>query len=554
MEESELIEDPDCLGGLRRTKRAPAAITAQSLGYEYSFKPGQETKIREGDECLFAHDWRRGACVESLDFDRGRVVLKLGRNQDPPPEGLSIAPNELTLGRKLADAVERVVRKWSEGGKLPGALEDVLYRRRPRLLHNSAGPIVPDGADGVEAAIAAARDMRNTALAVQGPPGCGKTYTAAHMAAALAAGKRIGIASNSHRAINLLLAQTWETARKAGVACDAVKVCSRKAHMAGLPDGIPQVASGRKLFESSLPRLIGGTVFAFSCEAAGGKLDYLFVDEAGQVSLANLAAMSPAARNVILLGDQMQLAQPIQGSHPGESGLSALEYLLEGHATVPPDLGIFLAHTWRLLPSLCRFISGAVYEDRLQCQAHTAERVFAPDARRPAWMTRNAGLIHVAVEHDGNVYESPEEEDRIAAIVDELTRLPLLSGGGSKRRLTRDDILVVAPYNLQVRRLERRLTGMRVGTVDKFQGQQAPVVIYSMCSSSGDASPRGIEFLFSRNRLNVAISRAETLAIVVGHPALARTRCSTIEQMRLVNVYCRAVAEGGGGITAGGAG
>jgi uncharacterized protein len=371
------------------------------------------------------------------------------------------------------------------------------------------------------------------------------------MAAALIGGNRVGIASNSHRAINLLLAKTWETARRSGITCDAVKVCGSEEYMADLPDAIPQVESGRKLFESGpLPQLIGGTVFAFSCEAAAGKLDYLFVDEAGQVSLANLAAMAPAARNIILVGDQMQLAQPTQGSHPGESGLSALEYLLHGHATVPADLGIFLARTWRLHPNLCRFISGAVYEDQLQCQPHTAVRVFVPGARRPGWMIRDAGLIYIPVEHDGNVYESPEEEERIAALVDELIGVPLRCEGGDTRLLTSDDILVVAPYNLQVRRLERRLTTMRVGTVDKFQGQQAPVVICSMCSSNGDTSPRGVEFLFSQNRLNVAISRAETLAIVVGHPALARTHCSTIEQMRLVNVYCRAVAEGSAEMTA----
>jgi uncharacterized protein len=163
-------------------------------------------------------------------------------------------------------------------------------------------------------------------------------------------------------------------------------------------------------------------------------------------------------------------------------------------------------------------------------------------------MVRDAGLIYIPVEHDGNVYESPEEEERISALVEDLIGVPLRCEGGTTRRLNRDDILVVAPYNLQVRRLERRLQTMRVGTVDKFQGQQAPVVIFSMCSSNGDASPRGIEFLFSRNRLNVAISRAET--IVVGHPALARTHCSTIEQMRLVNVYCRAVAEGSAEMTA----
>jgi uncharacterized protein len=162
----------------------------------------------------------------------------------------------------------------------------------------------------------------------------------------------------------------------------------------------------------------------------------------------------------------------------------------------------------------------------------------------PDWVARASGLIYAPVEHEGNVYESVEEEDRIAALVRDLMSLRLRTTDGAIRPLTGADILVVAPYNLQVRRLERRLSPVRVGTVDKFQGQEAAVVIFSMCASSGDASPRGIEFLFSRNRLNVAISRAQTLAIVVGSPELVRTRCSSIDQIRLVNVYCRAVAEG----------
>ena len=162
----------------------------------------------------------------------------------------------------------------------------------------------------------------------------------------------------------------------------------------------------------------------------------------------------------------------------------------------------------------------------------------------PEWLSRNAGLICVPVEHEGNVYESEEEEDRIAALARDLMTLRLRTKDGSLRPLTGADILVVAPYNLQIRRLERRLAPIRVGTVDKFQGQEAPVVIFSMCASSGDSSPRGIEFLFSRNRLNVAISRAQTMAVVVGSPALVRTRCSSVDQIRLVNVYCRAVEEG----------
>lgn len=545
MEENALIEDPDCLAGMQRTQRPPEPVK-RSLAYEFSFDPHQETKVRAGDNCLFAHDWTKHARIEELDFDAGRMVLVVSRAQGTPPNRLSIAPDEPTLGKLLTPAVERVVNRWCELGRLPGALEDFLFRRRPRLYQNREGPIIPPGTETLEGSIAAALNMRETTLCIQGPPGSGKTFTGARMIAALLrAGKRVGIASNGHRAINLLLAEAWCEARKSGFCGKAVKVCRDEEDLVGLPDEIGQIEKGRDLFGGgSLPQLIGGTAFAFSCEEAQSALDYLFVDEAGQVSLANLVAMAPAATNLVLLGDQMQLGQPIQGSHPGESGLSVLEYLLQGQPTVAPDFGIFLSRTWRLHPTLCHFISGAVYEDRLACEPHTAERIIVPGVKPPPWMSRTAGLIYVPVEHEGNVYESAEEEEQIARLVQDLTALRVRNEDGAIRGITADDVLVVAPYNLQVRRLERRLHPIRVGTVDKFQGQETPVVIFSMTASSGDASPRGIEFLFSRNRLNVAISRAQTMAIVVGSSALIRTRCSSIEQIQLLNMYCRAIFEG----------
>jgi uncharacterized protein len=545
MEENQLIDDPDCLGGLKRTQRPPQPVK-RSFAYEYIFDPHQETKVRAGDTCLFAHDWTKRAKVEELDFDGGRIVLVVSRAQGAPPNLLSIAPDEPTLGHLLAPAVERVVNCWCEWGRLPGALEDFLFRRRPRLSRNPDGPIIPPDAEILEASIAAVLDMRETTLCVQGPPGSGKTFSGARMIATLLKeGKRVGIASNSHRAINLLLAEAWREAKRIGFQGEAVKVCRDKEDLAGLPDEIGQIESGQDLFRAgATPKLIGGTAFAFSCVEAWDALDYLFVDEAGQVSIANLVVMAPTASNLVLLGDQMQLDQPIQGSHPGESGLSALDYLLQEQSTVAPDFGIFLSRTWRLHPSLCHFISGAVYENRLRSEPHTAERVIVPGARPPAWMPRTAGLVFVPVEHEGSIYESAEEEEQIVCLVRDLLAQRVRCIDGQVRQITADDLLVVAPYNLQVRRLEKRLHPIRVGTVDKFQGQEAAVVIFSMCSSTAEASPRGIEFLFSRNRLNVAISRAQTMAIVVASHELVRTRCSSIEQIRLVNMYCHMIAQG----------
>jgi uncharacterized protein len=533
MEEQALIDDPDCLGGLIRTFRPPQPLPKpkRSSLYEFSFDPHQETKIRQGDTCAFAHDYKQKATIHKLDFDHGKVTLAIGNQRGAPPDRLSLAPDEPTLGKPLAEAIERLVNRWREGGRLPSALADFLYRHRPRLIANPEGPILSPDADVVDGTLHAALSMRRTSLCIQGPPGCGKTYLGARVIAGLLkAGKRVGIASNSHRAINLLLAGTVEAARKQSLQVDSAKVCRDEDDLEGLPENVTQYENGNTLFgDGPLPRLIGGTAFAFSCEAAEGRLDYLFVDEAGQVSLANLVAMAACAQNIVVLGDQMQLGQPIQGSHPGESGLSTLEYLLQDHPTISDDFGIFLRRTWRLHPDICRFISGAVYEERLDWEPHTAARVLT--GKVPEWLDRRAGLFYGPVEHECNVYESAEEEDRIASLVNDLLRGSVRSAEGTMRRLTPDDILIVAPYNLQVRRLERRLPGIRVGSVDKFQGQEAAVMILSMCSSAGDSSPRGIEFLFNRNRLNVAISRAQTLRSWLaarrwlGPPARLSSRC-----------------------------
>lgn len=256
------------------------------------------------------------------------------------------------------------------------------------------------------------------------------------------------------------------------------------------------------------------------------------------VSLANLLAAGTSARNIVLLGDQMQLSQPVQGVHPGRSGDSALDYLLDGASTIAPDRGIFLAKSWRMHPGVCGFISDAVYDGRLEPEAGTVRRtlVLGDAAHR---LLRPAGIVHAAIEHEGCSQRSEEEAELVSAVYASALQQRYTDREGALHPMTADNILVVAPYNVQVNLLKRVLPpDARVGTADKFQGQEAELVIVSMTTSSEQDLPRNIEFLYSKNRLNVAISRAKCLAIVIANPALMSIKCQTPEQMALVNMLC----------------
>ena len=264
----------------------------------------------------------------------------------------------------------------------------------------------------------------------------------------------------------------------------------------------------------------------------------LVIDEAGQLALGDALACATAARNVVLLGDPLQLAQVSQGSHPICSGASVLEHLLGEEHTVPPDRGVFLDVSYRMHPAICGFISHAVYDGRLTAAASTARhRVSAPGP------LAGAGLRYLPVAHTGNGRESGEEAERIADAVAELLRGEVTPPAGPPRPLRAADILIVTPYNAQRRRIaqtlaQRGLPPLAVGTVDKFQGQEAAVVFYSMATSSSDDLPRDLSFLFEKNRFNVAVSRAQALAVLVSSPRLLEVRCTTPAEMELASLLC----------------
>jgi predicted RecB family nuclease len=549
MSESELYNEIECLAGLvlvadSGRPKNPKNPRSQML-YDYTFDPDQETKLAVDDKCYNAATLKAVEIVE-MDHLKGTITLSISANMDVPAR-LSLIPEQIVRTKSLEESILRTVSNWHETGQLPQALEDFLQRRRPRITGNESGDIVKaDVLDVLNAQINAITNLSDSALCAQGPPGSGKTFVASKtIVELLRAGKRVGIASNSHEAVINLIERVLLDARNERVAVLVAKSPpNKKGHRIFDNDNVKAKKPCHVVFDpKNKYNLFGGTAWDFAPEEMRGQLDYLFVDEAGQVSLANLVAMAPCAKNLVFLGDQMQLSQPLKGSHPGESGTSILDYLLGNKPTIPADLGIFLSTTRRLHPEICKFISDSIYESRLDCAEHTANRKVLPAANTKL-LTRGQGILFVETPHEGNVQSSDEEVEAIACLYDELLASYKTDEFGNKSKITAEDILIVAPYNMQVRKLAERLPQAKIGSVDKFQGKEAAVVIVSMCSSEANGSARGLDFLFSSNRLNVALSRAQSLAVVVGNPGLAETNCKTPEQMKLVNLFCKIMAVG----------
>ena len=539
MEHVDLLDDAECLAGLVAHRDVPPRPDKRSMVHTFSF-PAQDFKLKPGDEPRRAGTLEPAGEVVAIDEDSLTIELKLGPSRSPIADGTALIPSGPIGDRELRAAVYRYAEAVRDGsaGRY-GAVTSVLRRELPRLAGRAPGdPIVAPDADPTAAIIDALLAMDRTHLLVQGPPGAGKTYTSSQaIVALLARGKRIGVASNGHKAINQLLREVEALATAQGLTFRGVKKSSREDQMLGSGGWIDETLDNKGVGPQH--QLVAGTAWLFARPEHDQAFDYLFVDEAGQVGLANVVAIGVAARNLVLVGDQMQLAQPIQGSHPRGSGVSALQHLLEDHATVPPERGVFLAETRRMHPDLCGFVSAAVYDRRLRAApGNEVQRVLAPVGSDPDAIAP-AGLSFVFVDSLGRSQRSPEEAERLATTYRALLGQPWTDRRGVTAPIETDDILVVSPYNMQVELLRRTLpTGARVGTVDKFQGQEAAVVLISMATSSGDDLPRNIEFLYSRNRLNVAISRARCLAVIYANPRLLEVPCGTIEQMELVNGLC----------------
>lgn len=536
LDDDELRDERAAIAGLEFVDEIPPSGRGRLPTHRYSFPP-QETNLQPGKK-VYARDAQIGT-IEDIDPVGGTVAIKkMGKSLRIHPQ--SVYSFEIVGTDELANSLMRLADHVAGSGFAGAppyqAACDLLLRRAPRAEMRNAGE------DVVEAAKRLVHELDGSVLPIQGPPGAGKTFTAACMIIeALSAGKRVGVTANSHKVIRNLLDDVQAAARRQKlppVSC-LHKVTEKSEE--DLPHWLQETTDNGEAItaiRTGACQVLAGTAWLWARHEAAGSVDILFVDEAGQVSLANTAAIAPAARNLVLLGDPQQLDQPLQGSHPDGAEVSALEHLLAGAKTIGPGRGLFLDKTWRLHPEICRFTSELFYEARLESRAGLENQRIEGHP----WLGQ-FGLRYLPVRHEGNQNSSVEEVDFIASLVEGLLAPDVhwVDDGGNRRRLAQEEILIVAPYNAQVAAISRRLPGMRAGTVDKFQGQQAPVVIYSLTTSSPEDAPRGMEFLYSLNRLNVATSRAKAMAILVGSPKLLEPECKTPRQLQLANALCRYV-------------
>ena len=602
MNEEEMLEDKNTITFCRWIK-------SQYDKHKIQFEKEQEVGFREEDKVIILENTNNiqdTYTVLKLDLIKGIVYLKSNKkNGIPKGETFTLVPEKNDLYKKnLFRSLLKTADDFSPEARFFGlkkCIYDLLLRKAPDLSPKgvpfaNAERVLPlkkqqhelssrIGISDHKEALILNEDnileevshhvlnLNNSIFCIQGPPGSGKTYTAAHIILNLIKNeKRVGVTANSHKAILNILKTIFEQNKENLVfQCQKVKDSKggneEKNFLQEWPVGL--VGSGQV---NRSAKLVGGTTFFFSREEEEVSYDYLFVDEASQVSLSNIVAAARATNNIILLGDQNQLDQPIQACHPGESGHSALTYYTDGKTTIPKEKGVFLPTSYRMSSAICQFISDCFYDGKLTNHPTTdRQKILLPDSlKEPVLSIKtplltstalpakagispllssisglpDSGLCFIPVEHAGNVHASLEEAEVISDLYKKLLKAKWVNRNGEIAPITKKDILIVAPYNFQVACIEKALgiEGVRVASVDKFQGQEAPVCILSLAASTIPDAPRGISFLLNKNRLNVALSRARCLSIIVGSKNLTDKNVYSIPNMELMNILCRIVS------------
>ena len=546
MSNDELIEDSECIGDLNLLKEPELnKETKRSYFYTYQF-PDQEYKIKKGDKVSLANNILVGSLsssagsVESLDQENKIIVLKKDSRSEKLGDKISIGKQEPMKVIDLEESVYKYIDTLFKGSTSNySAIDDILKRTKPRLKKNKKETPIIKSYDFINEIPKAVLDLDNSYLIIQGPPGTGKTFYASNVIAELIKKKKkVAVSANSHKVIHNLLDRVEKICEEENIPIKGMKYTSSGREEDYYKGKFIKNITNNKIVEELIndeaTYLYAGTKYHLCKKMYDKKLDYIFIDEAGQVSLSDVVVLGSIAKNIVLIGDQMQLPQPTQGEHPGESGKSVLEYILQGRDTIPEDEGVFLNRTYRLHPLINEFISETFYDNRLKFDPITEQRQikFGKAQIQPA------GIHFISANHADYSQRNEEEGKIVEKLYKEFIGLEFTNSNNKKRKLNVEDILTISPYNVQVNYLKSILKEeARVGTIDKFQGQQAPITIISMTSSDSENLPRAKGFFFNRNRLNVAISRAQLISVIIFNPNLLETPTRTIEEIYLLENF-----------------
>ena len=575
-EHEDLVDDTTCIANCIRTSDSPEKDKLSQL-FKYKFQK-QDYKLKEGDTGydILGTTTRTPPDKKTTGFSIKKITevggdeyltLKVGKGII---KRIGSMPNQLTLGpgkpfatydqQKALNRYLSSILDKKEENKYK-CINDFLNAEFPDITGIKKGEnLINEKEDFVDQTVRVIQNLQSSCLAIQGPPGTGKTWISAKVIIELLKqGKKIGISSNSHKAINNLLKQIEDIAVKEKFEFKGIKKCSpdketgkiKEDHIFnGKTEMIHNTTSN--ISGSSDHSLFAGTLWYFSYTGSkkgeekppifDQSLDYMFIDEAGQVSLAGAIVLGVTSKNLILIGDQMQLANPIKGVHAGNSGKSCLEFLLQNNDTIPLNKGIFLKETRRLNKKICKFISERFYESRLKPHEIAEKRKVHSKVKD----FENEGIFYIPIDHQGCSTSSDEEAKKIKVIYDQILESKYVEEDDKGKKISglikHDNIMTIAPFNVQVGRLIKELgEKAKVGTIDKFQGQEAKVVFISFTSSDPENLPRHKDWFFSRNRLNVAISRSQSIAIVIFNPNLLLTACKKIDEMKLVNNFCKLI-------------
>jgi len=538
----ELEDDTECIANSVLIDDKPK-VTEDGFIYSYRFND-QNYKQKEGKSAFDAHQIKGLGTIHSIEenFPDKNIVKILVSKRRKNIE----MPSLLTLGNTMPPQVhqhDQALNKFLEdyilnNGENYKSIMDMLERKEPDIKNIKSGSIlIEENKDLITQSIEIVKNLNNSYLTIQGPPGTGKTYTSAKIIIELMkAGKKVGVTSNSHEAIKTLLIAIEQQAVDQNYEFSGM----RKSKSSDKHEWkfIRNVTTGKPLNMDSYS-LFAGTSWFFVDPRMNKTLDYLFIDEAGQVALGTTIANATSADNLVLIGDQMQLSQPMRAKHEGYARMSSLDFILEDDDTISTDKGVFLNVTRRLNKKICNYISTSFYDSRLTSDPITETR----SVNLKLDPIKDEGLFYVPIDHNGCSQRSDEEADLVEKVFNKIVNKEYKSEN-IRGKISAKDIMVVAPYNAQANNIRERLKkkfkdDVRVGTIDLFQGQEAKVVLISMTTSDVESLPRHKDFFFSRNRLNVAISRAECVAIIIFNENLLLASASSIKEMKLINSFCK---------------